>query len=154
MSPLRGHRAAIAFATLAAAVIAAAVWLHGRPVGAPPESASAAAVRLPAQTSTGASSVPAWAEACLPKQPSERMGTADDYVGLNLDAAVRLAQRRGQQLVYAGGGGRCSNFSDDVLRLRPVAVVYDVGPAGHSGLPSWARVVAAELVSGSWTPGT
>ena len=113
------------------------------PVSAPPSSA------LP---------TPRWALECLPKQSSEEIGPAPEYVGLARPAAERLAQQHGDQLVFAGGGGECSNVSDDVFRTNPVAVVYDVRltvPSGSTGpLPASARIVAAVRVSPGWQPGT
>lgn len=99
-----------------------------------------------------ASSVPSWASRCLP-QGSQNLGPADEYVGLTRSAAKRLAARRGEQLYFAGAAGHCSDVSDDVIRVKPVAVVYDL-PATSQGLPSSARIIAARHATSAWSPAT
>ena len=92
-------------------------------------------------------SVPAWARKCLPTG-SQLLGPAPEYVGLTAGEARRLG-RRGNDLVYAGGGGRCSTFSDDVFRSHPVAVVYSTRRVQAPG----ARIVAAARAVPGWGPG-
>lgn len=92
-------------------------------------------------------SVPAWARKCLPKG-SQLLGPAPGYVGLTAREAERL-DHRANDLVYAGGGGRCSTFNDDVHRSHPVAVVYSTRRVRAPG----ARIVAAARAVPGWAPG-
>lgn len=91
-------------------------------------------------------SIPAWAEKCLPTG-SQRLGTAPKYVGLTRAAALRLSNS--PALVFAGGGGRCSTFRDDVYRRRPIAVVYNVWNVRRPD----AKIVAAVRATPGWHPG-
>lgn len=106
---------------------------------------------------TSTAAAPAWAQSCLPTNPSDDLGPAVQYVGLTKAEADRLAERSGDELVFVGGGGRCSGVDDLVYRTHPVAVVYDTAPSIPSGsdgpLPPTARVIAAEHVAPGWAPG-
>jgi hypothetical protein len=92
--------------------------------------------------------VPAWAAKCMP-QGSQRLGPARRYVGLTPSAANRLDEHSSSDLVYAGGGGRCSTFNDDVYRRHPIAVVISTRLIGTPG----ARIVAAARAVPGWEPG-
>lgn len=83
--------------------------------------------------------IPAWAEKCLPRGV-DRLGPATKYVGLKWGAAARLG------LVYAGGGGQCATFDDDVYRSRPIAVIFNVADV-HSPR---ARIVASVRATAGW----
>lgn len=96
----------------------------------------------------GRPSSPAWATACLPSG-KDRISLAPEYLGLGPGAASRLANRRDEQLSFAGGGGRCTTWNDDVFRFRPVAVVWSTPP----GRSARSRIVAAALAVGGWGPG-
>lgn len=91
-----------------------------------------------------ASPVPRWAAKCLPKG-GQRLGVAPSYVGLTFAAA----QRRVNSPVFAGGGGRCASFDDDVLRTHPIAVVYNTWDVHQRR----ARIVAAVRAVAGWQPG-
>lgn len=91
-----------------------------------------------------ASTVPRWAAECLPKG-GQRLGVAPSYVGLTFAAA----QRRTNSPVFAGGGGRCSSFNDDVLRTHPIAVVYNTWDVHQRR----ARIIAAVRAVAGWQPG-
>jgi hypothetical protein len=91
-----------------------------------------------------ASAVPRWAVNCLPKG-RQRIGVAPSYVGLTFAAA----QRRTNSPVFAGGGGRCSSFDDDVLRTHPIAVVYNTWDVHQRR----ARIIAAVRAVAGWQPG-
>lgn len=91
--------------------------------------------------------IPAWAQKCLPRG-SKRLGTAASYVGLSPAAAERLDRPR-NDLVFAGGGGRCASFQDQVLRSHPIAVVYNVWNVHRPN----ARVIAAVRAAYGWHPG-
>lgn len=92
-------------------------------------------------------SIPSWARKC-PPSGSQSLGPAPEYVGLTHAAARRL-DRYGNDLVFAGGGGRCSSFNDDVGRVHPIAVVYN---AWDQRRPT-ARIVAAVRAAPGWGPG-
>jgi hypothetical protein len=92
--------------------------------------------------------VPRWAEKCLPKR-SERLGPAPRYLGLTPAAANRLDQHGNRDLVYAGGGGHCFSFDDDVNRTHPIAVVISTRLLRQSG----ARIIAAVRAAPGWQPG-
>jgi hypothetical protein len=167
-SPRPRHRTVAIFGAAAAVLaVGLAVGLleatsHGNgPATGPQAGASASTGAAPSTATTSASTgiaPPAWALDCLPKKASDDLGPASIYLGLTKAEADRLADQRGDQLVFAGGGGQCSTFSDDVYRTNPVAVVYDVSPTKPSGsngpLPPTARIVAAEKVAPGWAPGT
>lgn len=89
---------------------------------------------------------PLWARRCLPTG-SQLLGPAPRYVGLTYRAASRL-DRHGSDLVYAGGGGRCSTFDDDVFRTRPIAFVYSTRLIRAPG----GRIVAAVRAAPGWQP--
>ncbi len=108
--------------------------------GQQPSVASAAGARR--------SPSPAWAQKCLP-QGSERVGPAQGYVGLTAAAAARR-DHGGNDLEFAGGGGRCSNTSDAVLRVHPIAVVYNTP---HVQLTR-SRIIAAARAAPGWQPAT
>jgi hypothetical protein len=113
-------------------------------------SATTAAVRssrLAVDRHTRRRPVPAWAEKCLP-QGSERAGPASGYVGLSLAAARRRDHYR-NDLVFAGGGGRCSHFDDDVFRAHPIALVFNT----QRSRTSRARIIAAARATAGWQPG-
>jgi hypothetical protein len=82
-------------------------------------------------------------------QGSQRLGPARRYVGLTPGAANRLDEHSSNDLVYAGGGGRCSTFNDDVYRPHPIAVVISTRLIGTPG----ARIVAAARAVPGWEPG-
>lgn len=88
-----------------------------------------------------------WVHECMASKASERLGPARAYVALSTAAASRLADRRGENLVFVGTAGTCSGVSDDVLRGHVVAIALDTR---HGA----ATVVAAERVSGYWSVGT
>jgi hypothetical protein len=90
---------------------------------------------------------PAWAQKCLPRG-SQRLGSAPRYVGLTARAAEELDQHR-NDLVYAGGGGKCATFDDDVYRTHPIAVVYSTRRLRARG----ARIIAAVRAVPGWGPG-
>jgi hypothetical protein len=100
--------------------------------------------------------VPAWADRCLPKKASDRLGPAPEYIGLTEAAAERLARRRGEGIIVAGAAGRCSNTDELVLWSHAIAVVYerDVKRPPNGPLPRTIRDIAAERVSSYWVPGT
>jgi hypothetical protein len=85
-----------------------------------------------------------WAQKCLPKG-RQRLGPAPRYVGLTFAAAQRLENSP----VFAGGGGRCSGFNDDVYRTRPIAVVYNAWNVHERK----ARIIAAVRAVAGWQPG-
>jgi hypothetical protein len=91
-----------------------------------------------------ASALPRWAARCLPKG-RQRLGVARSYVGLSFAAA----QSRTNSPVFAGGGGRCSSFDDDVLRTHPIAVVYNTWDVHQRR----ARIIAAVRAVAGWQPG-
>jgi hypothetical protein len=108
--------------------------------------------------STTASAPPEWAKRCLPKKQADDLGPAPEYVGLTRRQAERLATQEEDQLLFVGGGGKCTDSNDLVGRIRPVAVVYDVGLRrpydGRTPLPWSARVILAERVDPRWEPGS
>ena len=114
-------------------------------------SASTAAARSPSRATPGRHArrrpVPAWAKKCLPKG-QERVGPAPKYVGLTPAAASRRARHRRDGLVFAGGGGRCSNFNDQVVRAHPIAVVYNTRLIRDPR----ARIIAAVRAAPGWHP--
>jgi hypothetical protein len=89
-------------------------------------------------------SVPLWATRCLPTG-RQRLGAAPFYVGLTFAAAQRLTNSP----VFAGGGGRCSTFNDDVYRTHPIAVVYNTWNPREPN----ARIIAAVRAVAGWQPG-
>jgi hypothetical protein len=91
-------------------------------------------------------SIPAWAQKCLPRG-SRRLGTATRYIGLTRAAAGRLDHHR-NSLVFAGGGGRCAGFQDQVFRTHPIAVVYNVWNVHRPE----ARIIAAVRAAPGWQP--
>lgn len=88
--------------------------------------------------------VPRWARKCLPKG-GQRLGAAPGFVGLTFAAAQRLTNSP----VFAGGGGRCSTFSDDVYRTHPIAVVYNTWNPRQLK----SRIIAAVRAVPGWQPG-
>jgi hypothetical protein len=88
--------------------------------------------------------VPAWVAKCLPKG-SALLGPAPRYIGLTPGAANRL----NGGVVYAGGGGKCFTFDDDVYRPRPIAVVISTRLVRTPG----SRIVAAARAVAGWQPG-
>jgi hypothetical protein len=89
-------------------------------------------------------SVPRWAQTCLPKG-RQRLGPAPKYVGLTFAAGQRLENSP----VFAGGGGRCSYFNDDVYRTHPIAVVYSAWNPHERK----ARIIAAVRAVAGWQSG-
>ena len=88
--------------------------------------------------------VPRWAKKCLPKG-AQRLGAAPGYVGLTFAAAQRLTNSP----VFAGGGGRCSTFNDNVLRTHPVVVVFNTwNPRQRK-----SRIIAAVRAAAGWQLG-
>jgi hypothetical protein len=102
--------------------------------------------RSPATTEHHATSrsVPRWAQTCLPKG-RQRVDLAPKYVGLTFAAAQRLENSP----VFAGGGGRCSHFNDDVYRTHPIAVVYNAWNVHERK----ARIIIAVRAVAGWQPG-
>jgi hypothetical protein len=98
-------------------------------------------------SSKGVRSIPAWAQKCLPKG-AKRVGSAPKYISLTPAAAVRLDRHR-NDLVFAGGGGRCGSFQDDVYRSHPIAVVYNLWNIHRPD----ARIIAAVRAAPGWQPG-
>lgn len=92
--------------------------------------------------------VPAWAKKCLPRG-SERLGPAPKYVGLTPAAAEQRSRHSHRDsLVWAGGGGRCSHFDDQVARSHPIAVVYTTRLISDPR----ARIIAAARAEPDWQP--
>ena len=101
---------------------------------------------------TSSSTVPRWATKCLPKG-RQRLGTAPQFVGLTFTAAQRLIGtqqhlKHPPDLVFAGAGGRCSDFNDLVYRRYPVAVVFNT----RNPREPKARIIAAVRAVGGWQP--
>lgn len=96
--------------------------------------------------------LPTWARACF-RNDSDIIRSEPRYVGLNPDQAVRLG---GHQVVYAGGGGKCSGVDDLVGRGSAIALFFDKdwqsGPYDPQKRAT-ARVVAAVLAAPGWRPG-
>jgi hypothetical protein len=91
---------------------------------------------------------PAWAKRCLPKR-RDRTGTASGYVRLTAAAAERRSRHHhGDSLVWVGGGGRCSHFDDQVVRVHPIAVVSSTRLIDDPR----ARVIAAARAVRGWQP--
>ena len=138
------RRLAVLGLVTAVVLLAAGCAGAGRHTTAPPKSTAEGG--SPATTEHHASSgaAPRWAEQCLPKG-RQRLGPAPKYVGLTFAAAQHLENSP----VFAGGGGRCSHFNDDVYRTHPIAVVYNAWNAHERK----ARVIAAVRAVAGWQPG-
>src|SRR5947209_2313704 len=98
----------LAFVGLLASVVlvAGCASADKQPASSSKPHGASAETTMPHATSR---SVPRWAQKCLPKG-RQRLGPAPKYVGLTFAAGQRLENSP----VFAGGGGHCSGFSDDV----------------------------------------
>lgn len=69
----------------------------------------------------------AWAEKCLPKKASNRLGPATEYLGLPLRVAIRVAKHRHAALFPIGVAGRCTRtgYSDLVYYRNAIDIAID-----------------------------
>lgn len=124
-----------------------AVANHPQPAHQPKRSSGGSQLEL------AGSSVPAWAEKCLPPKAA-RLGPEPEYVGLTWLEGERLARASPDEvsLIYVGGGGRCGRLPSGAVAgpapVNPVVILVDrfVWPEGNLTVKVLhsARILVAE----------